>query len=116
MCAWLLMVGRALANFSILHRAAACAVLAASGLVLPARLAAAQSTTPIQHVVVIMQENRSFDNYFGTYPGADGFPAGTCVPLDPANPLAGCVAPFHDPNNSNAGGPAHAERGRRRHR
>ena len=32
----------------------------------------------IKHVVVIMQENRSFDSYFGTYPGADGIPAG-CV-------------------------------------
>ena len=28
----------------------------------------------IQHVVVIMQENRSFDSYFGTFPGADGIP------------------------------------------
>ena len=28
----------------------------------------------IRHVVIIMQENRSFDSYFGTYPGADGFP------------------------------------------
>ena len=28
----------------------------------------------IKHVIVIMQENRSFDHYFGTYPGADGFP------------------------------------------
>jgi phospholipase C len=28
----------------------------------------------IQHVVIIMQENRSFDNYFGTYPGADNIP------------------------------------------
>ncbi len=28
----------------------------------------------IQHVVVIMQENRSFDHYFGLYPGADGMP------------------------------------------
>ena len=28
----------------------------------------------IRHVVVIMQENRSFDSYFGTYPGADGIP------------------------------------------
>jgi hypothetical protein len=28
----------------------------------------------IKHVVVIMQENRSFDTYFGTYPGADGIP------------------------------------------
>jgi phospholipase C len=28
----------------------------------------------IEHVVVIMQENRSFDSYFGTFPGADGIP------------------------------------------
>ncbi len=27
----------------------------------------------IEHVVVIFQENRSFDSYFGTYPYADGF-------------------------------------------
>jgi phospholipase C len=26
-------------------------------------------TNPIKHIVVIMQENRSFDNYFGSYPG-----------------------------------------------
>ncbi len=73
-----------------------CAVLAIS----PAR---ATSTTPIQHVVIIMQENRSFDNYFGTYPGANGFPKGTCVPLDPANPKQGCVHPFYDPHDVNSG-------------
>lgn len=28
----------------------------------------------IKHIIVIMQENRSFDTYFGTYPGADGIP------------------------------------------
>src|SRR5207248_9025364 len=28
----------------------------------------------IRHVVIIIQENRSFDNYFGTYPNADGIP------------------------------------------
>jgi phospholipase C len=56
----------------------------------------------IQHVVVIMQENRSFDQYFGTYPGANGIPAGVCEP-DPAN--GGCIAPFHDPDNENYGGP-----------
>src|SRR3984893_8858917 len=28
----------------------------------------------IKHVIVVMQENRSFDSYFGTYPGADGIP------------------------------------------
>ncbi len=28
-----------------------------------------QGIQKIQHVIVIMQENRSFDSYFGTYPG-----------------------------------------------
>src|ERR1700730_18024454 len=27
----------------------------------------------IEHIVILMQENRSFDHYFGTYPGVDGF-------------------------------------------
>lgn len=31
---------------------------------------AARPTTPIQHLVVIFQENVSFDHYFGTYPHA----------------------------------------------
>lgn len=61
--------------------------------------------SPIKHVIIIMQENRSFDSYFGTFPGADGTPAGTCVPLDPQHPAKGCVAPFHDPHQYNAGGP-----------
>src|SRR5207248_6675978 len=56
----------------------------------------------IKHVVIVMQENRSFDHYFGTYPGADGFPTGVCVP-DPVN--GGCVKPFHDANDLNYGGP-----------
>jgi phospholipase C len=30
------------------------------------------ATTPIQHVVFLMQENRSFDQMFGRFPGADG--------------------------------------------
>ena len=34
----------------------------------------AQGIHKIQHIVIIMQENRSFDHYFGTYPGADGLP------------------------------------------
>ncbi|HYM23079.1 MAG TPA: alkaline phosphatase family protein, partial [Vicinamibacterales bacterium] len=28
----------------------------------------------IKHIVIVMQENRSFDHYFGTFPGADGIP------------------------------------------
>jgi phospholipase C len=30
----------------------------------------------IQHIVYIVKENRSFDNYFGTFPGADGATSG----------------------------------------
>jgi phospholipase C len=61
----------------------------------------------IKHVVIIMQENRSFDSYFGTYPGADGIPMRdgvptACVP-DPRN--GGCQRPYHDPNDLNHGGP-----------
>jgi len=56
----------------------------------------------IKHVVVIMQENRSFDTYFGTYPGADGIPAGVCVPNPSTNQ---CVRPYHNPNDKNFGGP-----------
>jgi|CZKK01.1.fsa_nt_gi phospholipase C len=33
--------------------------------------------TPIQHIVFIIKENRSFDNYFGTFPGANGATSGT---------------------------------------
>ena len=63
----------------------------------------------IDHVIIIMQENRSFDQYFGTFPGADGIPAGTCVPNDPAAPSKGCVTPFHDVLDVNAGGPHSAD-------
>ena len=54
----------------------------------------AETTTPIKHFVVLMQENHTFDNYFGTYPGADGIPEGTCMPRNPKKPKKGCVEPF----------------------
>jgi phospholipase C len=47
------------------------------------RASAERTKTPIKHFISLMQENHSFDNYFGTYPGADGIPAGTCMPIDP---------------------------------
>lgn len=54
-----------------------------------------QTATPIQHLIVLMQENHSFDNYFGTYPGAEGIPEGLCMPVDPFNPTSDeCVKPF----------------------
>ena len=65
----------------------------------------------IQHVVIIMQENRSFDSYFGTFPGADGIPMEHGVPIvcvpDPKSNV--CVAPYHDPEDQNAGGPHSAD-------
>jgi phospholipase C len=59
----------------------------------------------IRHVVVLMMENRSFDSYFGTYPGADGLPVRngrfvTCMP-DPRTHR--CQRPYHDTKFVNAG-------------
>ena len=83
---------------------AAAVVLA---LLLPAGASAFTGIHKIRHVVVIMQENRSFDEYFGTYPGADGIPKHVCVP-DPER--GGCVRPPHDPAARNSGGPhAHVD-------
>jgi len=61
----------------------------------------------IEHIVVIMQENRSFDNYFGTYPGANGIPMANGVPtVCSPDALSGtCVAPFHSTKNFDTGGP-----------
>jgi phospholipase C len=50
-------------------------------------------TTPIQHLVVMTQDQHSFDNYFGTRPGVDGLPAVTCVPAQ-ASAASPCVKPF----------------------
>ena len=82
----------------------------------------------IRHIVIIMQENRSFDSYFGTYPGADGIPGRArnpgqvpCVPQHHRLFGArrhhghrrhhrhrrghGCARPFHDRRDLNHGGP-----------
>jgi phospholipase C len=66
-----------------------------------------QAIHKIQHIIIIMQENRSFDDYFGTYPGADGIPMQdgkptVCVP-DPVEKV--CASPYHDPHDRNQGGP-----------
>ncbi len=85
---------------------ASAALYLACGSAPASRLAIARQR--IKHVIVIMQENRSFDHYFGTFPGADGIPRNAsgeptvCIP-DPST--GGCVRPFHDVNDINAGGP-----------
>ncbi|QIG41787.1 phospholipase [Nocardioides anomalus] len=74
----------------------------ASAAVAPA--AASFDLSEVKHVVYVMQENRSFDHYFGTFPGVRGFDDPTAMTLpngnsvfqqpDPANPN-GYLRPFH---------------------
>jgi len=47
---------------------------------------------PIDHFVILMQENRSFDHYFGTMPGVEGFPDSYSNPDATGAP----VKPFHE--------------------
>ena len=69
--------------------------------------AATKSTfdlSQVKHLVFLLQENRSFDHYFGTYPGVRGFSDPDAITLpdgrsvfqqpDPANP-DGYLEPFH---------------------
>ena len=43
----------------------------------PAKAGKSGDITVIQHIVFIIKENRSFDEYFGLFPGADGASTGT---------------------------------------
>ena len=67
-----------------------------------------QGVAKIEHVIIIVQENRSFDHYFGTYPGADGVPLkddghpAVCIP----NPFGRrCARPYHSDSLFQEGGP-----------
>src|SRR5438067_522467 len=56
--------------------------------------------TDIEHVVIFIQENRSFDHYFGSYRGVRGFAEQSPAfrQPDPANttdPPVGALLPFH---------------------
>ena len=64
----------------------------------------------IKHIIIIMQENRSFDSYFGTFPGADGIPMKDGVPIDSAfDPVTTrWIKPYHDRHDLNLGGPHNA--------
>jgi phospholipase C len=78
-----------------------------SSFVLAAIVAAHSAIPQLQHIIIIMQENRSFDAYFGTYPGANGIPMSNGHPTicnpDPLN--GGCDYSYHDPHDANFGGP-----------
>jgi phospholipase C len=60
-------------------------ILICTLLALPTPLSYSVDTSPqIQHIIIMIQENHTFDNYFGTYPGANGL--GNAPPS---------VRPFH---------------------
>ena len=56
--------------------------------------------TPIEHFIVVMQQNHTFDNYFGTYPGANGIPKDVCLPSSLSDANAPCAAPFKITNET----------------
>ncbi|MDV3277846.1 MAG: hypothetical protein LYZ69_05195 [Nitrososphaerales archaeon] len=70
-----------------------------AGLLLISNFSFLTSTTagtnalPIKHTIVIMEENHSFDNYFGTYPGANGLGANIALPESSGS--SNLVKPFH---------------------
>ena len=58
-----------------------------------AQTAAAANTIPIQHIIVLFQENHPFDNYFGTYPGANGLNESIALPTTNGSNVT--ISPFH---------------------
>ena len=78
--------------------------LAGSFVGLSRATAQATSSIPIQHFIFIVQENHSFDNHFGTFPGANGIPSGVALADYPGGSLV--ERPFlgkpssHDLNHS----------------
>jgi phospholipase C len=82
----------------ITERLVSLAIVFVLGLNFPLSVAHAASPSPIQHVVVIMQENHTFDNFFGRFPRANGLSNATALPLKKGgNPV---VRPFHLDNPS----------------
>jgi phospholipase C len=105
--------GPAVGRFSLGRRQllAGAAALTGAGLgasLLPRNLLSALAATPaamprarlgdIKHIVILMQENRSFDHYYGTMPGARGFADKSAIRLPGGNPV------FYQPDRSHAQG------------
>ena len=87
--------------------ATALSGLAVGGAALPASLRKMMAATPrdlrgrlsdIEHIVILMQENRSFDHYFGTMPGVRGFQDPAAITLSTGNSV------FYQPDPAHANG------------
>jgi phospholipase C len=48
----------------------------------PSTIQSRLTASPIQHVVVMIQENRTFNDFFATYPGADGTTTAKVLKVD----------------------------------
>ncbi len=73
----------------------------------PSPAQAAPGIETIEHIIIVVQENRSFDHYFGTYPGADGIPRrpdGSFAVCNPDPSRGRCVRPYHSTTMYDAGG------------
>ena len=88
------------------------AIAAPSGRDVPRFRITATASAPvgihkIKHIVMINQENRSFDSYFGTFPGANGIPMVNGVPTacipDPIR--GGCQRPYVNHADYQGAGP-----------
>jgi phospholipase C len=99
------MGGMVLASFA-LPPALRKAVGNAPASALSTRSTSVPPISEIKHVVVLMQENRSFDHYFGAMPGVRGFSDPQAIPgvfqqADPQNP-SGSLYPFHADTHSSS--------------
>src|ERR1700726_1777861 len=74
----------------------------------PSGVGACSKLTDIEHVVILIQENRSFDHYFGSYRGVRGFSDRNASfqqsdPANTTNPPVRTLLPFHlDTSTTNA--------------
>src|SRR5580700_3143778 len=84
-------------------RSLLAALLAASSVV-------AQTTTPIKHLVVIFDENNSFDHYFATYPRALNPIGEPAFKAAPNTPVANGLNPSMLTNNPNSVQPYRLDR------
>jgi phospholipase C len=87
------------------------ALLAAAALAVPAAAAPKPATTtPIQHLVVVYQENSSFDHYFGTYPRATNPPGEPAFAAAPDTPAVNGLTPQLLTQNPNLANPFRFDR------
>jgi len=68
-------------------------------------MASGRTTTPIKHVVVIFDENISFDHYFGTYPVAENPPGEPNFQSSPDTPSVNGLTSTLLKNNPDAVAP-----------